>query len=216
MIKANAIYSEIICLGDSLTTGARDQYGRSYPMELEDILSEQTGHTFICHEEAVNGETSSQIRRRAAEAIARHPEAKELVLLAGTNDAKDWHATPPAIYRANITGILRIALINAIDVYLCTIPDLHGHTAQPYPRTAAQRITTYNQVIAALTETSARQAWKSPNESRPETAIRGTVELRRLPAECYRDGVHFSNRGNQEVAARIANVVLEARHNKAI
>ena len=35
------IWNEILCLGDSLTYGARDRYGRSYPAELGKILSKE-------------------------------------------------------------------------------------------------------------------------------------------------------------------------------
>ena len=31
------IWNEILCIGDSLTYGARDEYGRSYPLELAKI-----------------------------------------------------------------------------------------------------------------------------------------------------------------------------------
>ena len=35
------IWNEILCLGDSITFGARDPYKRSYPNELGQILSEK-------------------------------------------------------------------------------------------------------------------------------------------------------------------------------
>ena len=37
------IWSEIVCLGDSLTYGARDPYKRSFPAELSKMLSDETG-----------------------------------------------------------------------------------------------------------------------------------------------------------------------------
>ena len=37
------IWNEIVCLGDSITYGARDEYGRSYPAELSKILLDKTG-----------------------------------------------------------------------------------------------------------------------------------------------------------------------------
>ena len=50
------IWNEVVCLGDSLTFGARDRYGRSYPLELGKILSEKTGEFYICHNHGINGE----------------------------------------------------------------------------------------------------------------------------------------------------------------
>ena len=34
------VWNEVICLGDSITYGARDKYGRSYPVELSKLLTE--------------------------------------------------------------------------------------------------------------------------------------------------------------------------------
>jgi len=38
------ICSEIICLGDSITYGARDEYGRPYPVELNKTLLNCSAH----------------------------------------------------------------------------------------------------------------------------------------------------------------------------
>ena len=35
------VWNEVICLGDSITYGARDKYGRSYPVELSKLLTEE-------------------------------------------------------------------------------------------------------------------------------------------------------------------------------
>ena len=41
------IWNEILCLGDSITFGARDPYKRSYPNELGQMLTEKTKE-FYC------------------------------------------------------------------------------------------------------------------------------------------------------------------------
>ena len=43
------IWNEVICLGDSLTYGARDEYERSYTSELPPILEKITNEIWICH-----------------------------------------------------------------------------------------------------------------------------------------------------------------------
>ena len=40
------IWNEILCLGDSITFGSRDEYKRSYPDELGKILTEKTGEFY--------------------------------------------------------------------------------------------------------------------------------------------------------------------------
>ena len=43
------IWNEILCLGDSITFGARDCYGRSYPAELGKMLTESLKEFYFCH-----------------------------------------------------------------------------------------------------------------------------------------------------------------------
>ena len=69
------IWNEIVCLGDSLTYGARDRFGRSYPAELGKILSSETGEFYICHNYGINGETSSDLLRRSWNILKSHAGA---------------------------------------------------------------------------------------------------------------------------------------------
>ena len=43
-----AVYGTILCLGDSLTHGARDEYYRCYPMELSDLLGKILARLGLC------------------------------------------------------------------------------------------------------------------------------------------------------------------------
>ena len=98
------IWNEIVCLGDSLTYGARDRYGRSYPAELGKILSEETKEFYICHNYGINGETSSDLLRRSWNILKSHAGAKICLLLIGTNDTKT--PMPLDIYRDNLRQII--------------------------------------------------------------------------------------------------------------
>ncbi|GAG87503.1 unnamed protein product, partial [marine sediment metagenome] len=43
------IYGFILCLGDSITNGARDEYNRAYPFELSDLMTERfPGQAWVC------------------------------------------------------------------------------------------------------------------------------------------------------------------------
>ena len=70
------IWNQILCLGDSLTYGARDRYGRSYPAELGKLLTEKTGEFYICHNYGINGETSSDLLRRSWNIIKSNKDCK--------------------------------------------------------------------------------------------------------------------------------------------
>ena len=75
------IWNEITCLGDSLTYGARDRYGRSYPAELGKILHQATDEFYICHNYGINGETSSDLLRRAWSICKSNRGASKIGLL---------------------------------------------------------------------------------------------------------------------------------------
>ena len=56
---------KILCLGDSLTNGARNEYYRDYTLELNYLIKNKKKADNICINESVNGETSSEILKRA-------------------------------------------------------------------------------------------------------------------------------------------------------
>jgi len=185
-----AVFGTIICLGDSLTHGARDDYGRCYPMELSDMLWSAYGQRWLCAEEGVNGERSSDVLRRSLSVIKRYPEAGEVVLLCGTNDSKDCFNTPPDIYKKNMEGILRVAAMHDKEVLLCYLPDLNGFGAPDYSQDSPKRILEFNKKIAELIEENTN-------------IVKQTVDLRGIPADYYADGVHFKNKGHVEIARRV-------------
>ncbi len=196
-----AVFGTIICLGDSLTHGARDDYGRCYPMELSDMLWEKYGQRWLCAEEGVNGERSSDVLRRALSVIKRYPEAHEVVLLCGTNDSKDRFNTPPDVYKRNVEGILRIAAMHDKEVIICYIPDLNGFGAPDYSQESPKRIESFNEKIEELIR-------EYPN------IIKGEVDLRNIPDDYYADGVHFKNKGHVEIARRVYNGLVNKREFK--
>jgi lysophospholipase L1-like esterase len=193
-----AVYGTIVCLGDSLTHGARDDYGRCYPMELSDMLWNEYKQRWLCAEEGVNGERSSDVLRRALSVIKKYPEAHEVVLLCGTNDSKDRFDTPPEIYKQNMEGILRIAAMYDKEVIICYLPDLNGFGAPDYSQESPKRIEKFNGKITELVA-------EYPN------IIKGVVDLRGIPADYYADGVHFKNVGYVEIARRVFGGIREKR-----
>ena len=82
------IWNEIVCLGDSITYGARDKYGRSYPAELSKILTKNTGEFYHCHNYGVCGETSSDLLKRSWNNISSKSNSKIMLLMIGTNDTQ--------------------------------------------------------------------------------------------------------------------------------
>ena len=82
------IWNEILCVGDSITYGARDEYGRTFPVELSSMLTKVTNEVYYCHNHGVCGETSSDLLRRIWTACRSSPDSKIMTVLIGTNDTQ--------------------------------------------------------------------------------------------------------------------------------
>lgn len=180
------IWNEIVCLGDSLTYGARDEFGRSYPMELGKLLTKSTGEFYHCHNHGICRETSSDLLRRAWGNINSHPEARILLLMIGTNDT--INGIPIDIYRDNVETIINIAKVHRQTVIVATLPKLEF---TPLYLKNTDYILDYNAVINAL---SLSMNFEICNMSGME--------------KYYIDGVHFTHRGNLELAKRFGNIIL--------
>lgn len=179
------IYNVLVCLGDSLTTGARDRYFRSYPLELASAMSYKTRETWLCATEAVNGQTSSDLARNAYSLLLPYTDVYGALILIGTNDSR--HGIPPAIFADNVRQIISVCRILSKKPYVLTIPmvDYNRHFLW-YTKESAVLIDEYNSALAQL-------------ENIALIDIRPSVESAHLI-----DGVHFSHEGNVQVAETVA------------
>jgi acyl-CoA thioesterase I len=187
------IYGSIICLGDSLTQGSRDELGRGYPVELELLMYKRHRQNWNCVNAGIAGETSIEVYKRAYNVLKSHPEAAEMVLLVGTNDTKVQWKTPPDRYAEHVEAILRCADRWGKISYLCLIPDLRGFGAPDF--CSHELIDRYNEKLQTLA-----QEWGNR-----------LVDLRGMPDFMYADGVHMNNAGYKEIALRVAEVIEEHR-----
>tara|TARA_Y100001937_G_scaffold119452_1_gene175216 strand:- start:337 stop:888 length:552 start_codon:yes stop_codon:yes gene_type:complete len=180
------IWNEILCLGDSLTYGARDRYGRSYPAELGKILSEKTGEFYICHNYGINGETSSDLLRRSWHIMKSNRSCRIMLLLIGTNDTKK--PTPTGVYRDNLRQIITSARANGMTPIVGTLPELE--------------FSPYYQSNREYTEVYSKEIIKLSKELNFEICDLSKMEKLLI------DGVHFDNEGYQEIARRFADKIL--------
>ncbi|MAH51379.1 hypothetical protein CMI37_36520 [Candidatus Pacearchaeota archaeon] len=180
------IWNEIVCLGDSITYGARDEYGRSYPVELNKTLLDKTGEIYICHNYGINGETSSDLLRRAWRALKSHDGAKIALIMIGTNDTQINN--PSDIYKDNLKQIINMVKIFGMKPIVATLPKL-GFT--PLYINNSKNIKHYNDAITSLSE-----------ELNFEICDMGGIE------KYYVDNVHFTHEGNVEIARKWAKKIL--------
>ncbi len=180
------IWNEILCLGDSLTYGARDRYGRSYPAELGKILSEKTGEFYICHNYGINGETSSDLLRRSWGIMKSNRSCKIMLLLIGTNDTKK--PTPLPVYCDNLRQIILSSRANGMTPIVGTLPELEF---SPYYQSNREYVDIYSAEIIKLSK-----------ELNFELCDLSNMKKYLI------DGVHFDNEGYYEMASRFADKVL--------
>jgi len=183
------IWNEILCLGDSLTYGARDRYGRSYPVELGKILSEKTGEFYICHNYGINGETSSDLLRRSWHIMSSNRSCKIMLLLIGTNDTKK--PTPVDVYRDNLRQIILSAKANGMTPIVATLPELKF---SPYYQSNREYTEIYSKEIMGLSR-----------DLKFEVCDLSSMDTFLI------DGVHFDNEGYCEIARRFASNVLSMK-----
>ncbi len=182
------LFEHGICLGDSLTTGARTGYG--LPEALSDQLNRLTKKRWLFRCEAVNGETVLQLLRRMDQKPWMWQDATFCTLMIGTNDSKATADTPPAVFRMLFGQVLDRLVIAKLVIFPALIPDLRvdASLASPYDSSCLDRIHRFN------------------DEIRGECADRGLekalVDTTGLKASDYADGVHFSADGIEAVARR--------------
>lgn len=183
------IYGTILCVGDSLLTGARDEYDLSVPMLLGDCLS-RGSQQWIAIDEAVNGETSGSLLRHLYKTVRGYPEAKDVIICVGTNDAK-IPALPDNHFIRNYIEILKTLTILGRRAFMCTVPQREGFGAPD--RINAEAVDRYNECISNLAMIDSSMT---------------IVDIRKIPKGYRPDGIHFNNKGNQWVAKKIAETLI--------
>jgi len=172
------IYNVILCLGDSITSGSRDEYRRGYPAELARLLKkEYPGQAWIMVNEGANGETSANLLRRAYKTIRSYPEANMVLLMTGTNDAKE--GVPAELFEDNLRQITDILKCLSKRFILALLPPIRGMGLMEYPSHNQKYIEEYNKLI--------------PKYSDLIADMTGLDALRI-------DKIHFSNDGYREMA----------------
>lgn len=186
------IWNEILCLGDSITYGARDSQGRSFPAELGKILTEKTGEFYYCHNHGVCGETSSDLLRRAWPATRSNSNCKIATVLIGTNDTQV--PINEEVYEDNLRQIISLLKVHGMHVILCLLPELEF---TPLYLKGKEYIGRYNKIIKKL----------SKEHSTLICDMSGTEKM-------YIDGVHYTHEGYKVLAKRISEVILQENLNE--
>ncbi len=188
----------ILCVGDSLTHGARDPHGLHYPELLARFLSEDHGQCWVGVECGVNGQTSSDVLRRFYPHCKSYSEASEICLWVGTNDAK-LPGRDPKVFRKILESFVRIAKFVRKPLFIGLLPGMHGFGAPDYIDN--DLIAQYNAEIVSLVD----------GENNP---LVWYCDLRGLKSEHFCDGVHLTHEGNVWVAKQFQRIIERSRSGK--
>jgi len=189
------IYGVILCIGDSITYGARDEYGKGYPMYLSELIEDEYDQIAVCINEGVCGETSPELAKRSYKKGKIYDDAYEVVIQTGTNDGKDTVATEPEAYKRNLLHTIHSFKVLGRKIYLCTVPDLAGFGVQDYSVRTQERIDEYNDIIREIAK---------------EEGIK-LIDWTGIGEKYLADGVHFNSRGNKLLAKKVFRNIKEER-----
>jgi len=187
-----SIYGLIACQGDSLTYGSRDPDGMSYPLYLGRLLSEKHDQTWVTVNLAVARDGWVEIWRRNYHELLSLPEAREVCLWAGTNDAKQNRSLDQTLVACE--AVLDQCRAAGRFVYLATLPGKNGFGAPLEPWSMNEMIEKLNHAYRRIAEGRGL----------------GLVDLSSIPREHFVDGIHLTQAGNLWVAERFA-AAIEAR-----
>ena len=187
------LFEHGICLGDSLTTGARTRYG--VPEKISERLNRLTKKKWLFRCEAVNGETVLQLLRRIDQKPWMWKDATFCTLMIGTNDAKATVDTPADVFRMLFGQILDRLVVGKLVIFPALIPDLQidASLASPYDSSCVARIHRFNEAIR--------------EECAERSLEKALVDTTGLNASNYADGVHFSAEGIDAVSQLFADKI---------
>ena len=181
---------KILCLGDSLTNGARNEYFRDYPLELSNIILEEKKIPNICINESVNGETSSEILKRAFK-ILNKDEFDIILFLGGTNDTKI--PIPPKIYEKNVNQLIELSKNKNTKMILGLLPPIYSGLPCYSQKKGNEIIKIYNEILIKI---SKKNKIKLVNFSDFKEVF-------------YSDGVHLNYNGYLLMAQKWFNVIKD-------
>ncbi len=120
---------------------------QGYQAPLSDLLTASLGEPIIIFNEGIGGDDSFNLANQRLDSIlARHPEAKYVLVMIGTNDAWSLLPTPRTVFKQNLQIIAnKIAAAGATPIVALVPPNFSG--TSPLTSSTNAIIQDYNNVV---------------------------------------------------------------------
>lgn len=185
-------WETLLCIGDSITIGARSYIG--FPEYLGHFLREASQTEWNVINQAISGYTCRDISRNISSHFTniKNQNPSIATILIGTNDVKT--NTPPDLFEmAYIQLITKVKLlIPGNTIFLIKIPNFTKGIKYPYTFQLNEQIPQYNDIITQLSK---------------KYQLR-LIELEMKEAHLF-DGVHLNESGSRGVAQQISSIILQ-------
>jgi lysophospholipase L1-like esterase len=185
-------WETILCLGDSITCGARSYFG--YPEICGSILEQALSKKWNIINHSTNGYTTIDLIRSLNPAAISYKESfpSIITIMIGTNDIKNKTAINDftIAYKQLIVKAMIMSVNN--NIVLFKIPRFTNRVFYPYYYEMNEDILLFNTVIEELAK---------------ENNLR-TINLI-LEDDDFFDGVHFNAKGSSNAGNQLAKFILK-------
>jgi hypothetical protein len=183
-------YQNVLCVGDSLTFGART-YG-CYPLSLGRMLTDRTPYMWRVINEAHNGHTCRELWFAVNRILDRIADTYIACVLIGTNDV--GNSSPPELFRDYYSQVLNAFLIKKFRQIFCGgIPPIYPDGHAFIDQSCVDRRDTLNRIIREVVDATPRARF---------------VVTEGLGRDDYEDSVHFGESGNDKIARCFADAIV--------
>jgi len=184
-------WETLLCIGDSITIGARSYIG--FPEYLGHFLSKETNTEWNVINQAISGYTCRDISRNISSNFTniKNQNPSIATILIGTNDVKT-NTSPELFEIAYVQLITKVKLlIPGNNILLIKIPNFTKGIKYPYTFKLNEQIPQYNDIITRLSK---------------KYQLR-LIELSTEQEHLF-DGVHLNECGSRCVAKQISSTIL--------
>jgi lysophospholipase L1-like esterase len=183
-------YQNLLCLGDSQTSGARSY--DCYPLHLARLLSQETPYAWRAIPFCANGYTARDLWFVVNREIDTVADTYQACLLIGANDVGENKDVE--LFAEYYRQILRALFVKRYKAVFCgEVPPIFPDGHIFFDRDCPARRAIFNQAIGAVVAEF------------PQATL---VTLGHLSREQYEDPVHFNRQGNVAVAQAFKEAIL--------